>query len=138
VGSPSTQKALDMAMMAQKIGVQGILAVTPYYVKPTSAGVMAHFKQIHDGVSLPMIVYSNPRRTGFEIEESLLDDILTLPRVIGIKDSTSDLQRIEKLGKKFQNTSFEYTCGEDSMIQEFLKHGSNTWISVISNLYPNR
>ena len=136
VGSPSTIRSVEMALMAQKIGVHTLLAVTPYYVVPTSEGIFAHYQAIHDATNLPLIVYSNPRRTGFEIGEHLLEDILKLERVVGMKDSTSDQDRIQKIGSKFQGTSFEYICGEDSKIDSFLEAGARGWVCVISNLYP--
>ncbi len=136
VGSPSTQRSIDMAQVAQSMGVHSLLAVTPYYVIPTKEGVLAHFTAIHEATTLPLIVYSNPRRTGFEIPEDLLDGLLKLKRVVGLKDSTSDLPRIQKLGAKFKGTSFSYICGEDSQIDAFLDVGATGWICVISNLYP--
>lgn len=136
VGSPSTNKAIHQAKIAQEIGVAGLLVMTPYYVKATQDGVYEHFKSIHDSVNLPIIVYSNPGRTGFEIDEDLLENLVKLVRIVGIKDSPTHITRIEKLGEKFKDSDFAYICGDDGLIDHFITHHAKGWISVISNLYP--
>lgn len=137
VANPSTNKAVNMARIAQWLGVDGLLALTPYYVRPTNDGVLAHFKAIHEATNLPITVYSNPRRTNFEIDESILQEIIKMDRIVGLKDSTTDLNRIMKFSR-FQNDKFSYICGEDAAIDAFIKAEAKGWISVISNLYPKK
>ncbi len=136
VANPSTNKAINMARMAQNLGVDGLLALTPYYVRPTDQGVLEHFKAIHEATNLPITVYSNPRRTNFEIDEELLQEIIKMERIVGLKDSTTDQDRIAKFSQAFQNNKFSYICGEDSAVETFTQHGAKGWISVISNLFP--
>jgi 4-hydroxy-tetrahydrodipicolinate synthase len=136
VANPSTSKAVNMSRTAQNLGVDGLVALTPYYVRPTNNGVLEHFKAIHEATNLPITVYSNPRRTNFEIGEELLQEIIKMERIVGLKDSTTDAIRITKLCSRFQSNKFSYICGEDAAIDTFINAGSKAWISVISNLSP--
>lgn len=132
----ATEICVDQARLAESLGVDGLLIPTPTYVRAPKMGVYQHVEKIHDATQIPLIVYNNPARTGFEIDADLLRSINLFPRVIGLKDSVSDIKRIEGMSKLCKELKIGYFCGEDSVVRDFIKNEAEGWISVIGNLLP--
>jgi 4-hydroxy-tetrahydrodipicolinate synthase len=92
-GSNSTQETIDFARHAEKAGADAQLAVTPYYNKSTQEGLYEHFKAVQDHSGLPIIIYNIPGRSVVDMSVETMAELAKLPRVIGVKDATSDLSR---------------------------------------------
>ena len=136
-GSNSTDEAISLTQAAQDAGADGALVVAPYYNKPCSRGIFAHFEAIHDATDIPIILYNVPGRTVIDITGDLVLRLAELPRIVGIKDASGDLSRPvfvkNALGREFSQLS-----GEDSTAVAFNAQGGCGVISVTANVAPQQ
>ena len=134
-GSNNTIEAIELAQHAEAAGADAILVVTPYYNKPTQAGLIAHFTALHDCCTLPIIIYNIPGRSVVDMTPATMGELAKLQRIIGVKDATGDLARVPKqrmtCGKDFVQLS-----GEDATALGFNAHGGTGCISVTANVAP--
>ncbi len=134
-GSNNTAESVRLAQHAQKAGANGILVVTPYYNKPTQAGLIAHFTAVHDCCDLPIIIYNIPGRSVVDMSPATMGELAKLPRIAGVKDATGDLARVSdqrmSCGKDFIQLS-----GEDATAHGFNAQGGVGCISVTANVAP--
>jgi 4-hydroxy-tetrahydrodipicolinate synthase len=135
VGSNATAHAIELARDAERAGADGLLAVTPYYNKPSQEGLFQHFRAIHDATGLPILLYDVPARTGCELALGTLRRLAELPRIIGLKDATGDLVRPGVL-RRLLGERFRLLSGDDGTALEFMALGGNGCISVLSNVVP--
>src|SRR5258705_23434 len=84
-GSNNTRVAVELARSAERAGASALLAVTPFYLKPSQAGIVAHFRAIHDAVGIPVILYDVPARTGCALDDVTVKRLADLPRIVGLK-----------------------------------------------------
>ena len=138
--SPSTKEVVQMVKDAESAGAAAALVVTPYYVKPMPEGVFQHFQEIARTSSLPLIIYNHPGRTSIDLSIPLLARLATLPTVVGIKDSGTDLRRPIQLRQEIlrQEISkpFCFFSGDDPTAGAYLAKGGGGWISVTANVAP--
>ena len=134
-GSNDTAFAISMAQRIEKLGVDGVLAVTGYYNRPSQAGIFAHYKAVHDAIALPIVVYNIPGRTTVDISIETLAEIAALPRIVGVKDATGDLARVP-LQTRQCGADFIQLSGEDMTAVGFNAMGGVGCISVTSNVAP--
>ena len=134
-GANSTEEAIFLTKSAKELGADAALIVAPYYNKPPQEGLYLHFKKINDEVDIPQILYNVPSRTCSDIENETVVDLSKLKNIIGIKDATGDLSRIENLKNKVAD-SFLFYSGDDATACEFLKRGGHGVISVTANIKP--
>jgi 4-hydroxy-tetrahydrodipicolinate synthase len=135
-GSNDTQKAIKFSQIAQKMGVDALLHVTPYYNKPTPNGLVAHFKAIADAVDLPIILYNVPGRTGSNVLPAVIVRVATEVRqVIAVKEASGS---IEQMGEIIKNapSGFVVLSGDDSMTLPLMILGGKGCISVVANEVP--
>ena len=134
-GSNNTTEGVRLIKHAADVGADAALVVTPYYNKPTQAGLIAHFTALHDAVDLPIIIYNIPGRSVVDMSPATMGELAKLPRIIGVKDATGDLSRVPKqritCGKNFVQLS-----GEDATALGFNAHGGVGCISVTANVAP--
>ena len=134
-GSNSTEEAVSLTKHAEKAGADGALVVTPYYNKPTQEGLYQHYKKINDNSNLPIIIYNIPSRCVIDMSIDTMARLFELKNIVGVKDATGDLNRldqtIKKLGPEFINLT-----GEDGLAFEFNKRGGVGIISVTANIAP--
>lgn len=134
-GSNNTAEGLELIKHAERVGASAALVVTPYYNKPTQAGLIAHFTALHDCCTLPIIIYNIPARSVVDMSPATMGELAKLPRIIGVKDATADLSRVPKqrltCGKDFMQLS-----GEDATALGFNAHGGVGCISVTANVAP--
>jgi 4-hydroxy-tetrahydrodipicolinate synthase len=135
-GSNSTTEALYLTQQAEKLGTDGFLIVTPYYNKPTQAGLLAHFTALAKSTERPIITYSVPGRTGVEIS---VDTMVALAEehsnIVAIKEAGGSIERFSQLRQALPD-SVAILSGDDSMTLPALSVGANGVISVASNLIP--
>ncbi len=134
-GSNSTQEAIELTKFAEKSGANGALVVTPYYNKPTQEGLYQHFKSINDNCSIPIIIYNIPPRSVVDMSVDTMARLYELKNIIGVKDATGDLSRVEKQKKKM-GPDFVQLSGEDGTALEFNLNGGVGCISVTANVAP--
>ena len=134
-GSNNTAESLRLMQHAKSVGADAALVVTPYYNKPTQAGLIAHFKTLHDACELPIVIYNIPGRSVVDMSPETMGELAALPRIIGVKDATGDLARVcsQRLtcGNEFLQIS-----GEDATAHGFNAQGGIGCISVTANVAP--
>ena len=134
-GSNNTAEGIDLIQHAARVGADAALVVTPYYNKPTQAGLIAHFTAMHDAADIPIIIYNIPSRSVVDMTPETMGELARLPRIIGVKDATGDLARVSRqrmtCGKDFIQLS-----GEDPTAHGFNAQGGTGCISVTANVAP--
>jgi 4-hydroxy-tetrahydrodipicolinate synthase len=135
-GSNSTREAVDNVRRAREVGAQGALIVTPYYNKPTQAGLVEHFRAIaraHPG--FPIVAYNVPGRTGVDLLPETCQRLCDIPEVVALKEATGNVARtidiLEKCGERLTLLS-----GDDFTVLPFIACGGKGVISVSSNVAP--
>ena len=134
-GSNSTEEAISLTSHAEKAGADGALVVTPYYNKPTQEGLYQHYKAINDNTSLPIIIYNIPSRCVIDMSVDTMARLFELKNIVGVKDATGDLNRLDQTIKKL-GPEFIQLTGEDGLAFEFNKRGGVGIISVTANIAP--
>ena len=134
-GSNSTEEAISLAQHAKSVGTDAVLIVTPYYNKPTQAGLYEHYKAINDAAKIPIIIYNIPGRSIIDINVETMSELAKLDYVVGVKDATAQLDRpiltTIACGKEFCQLS-----GEDGTSIPYLAAGGHGCISVTGNVLP--
>ena len=136
-GSNSTDEAVSLTKHAEKAGANGALIVTPYYNKPTQEGLYQHYKKINDNTSLPIIIYNIPGRCVIDMSVDTMAKLFELKNIVGVKDATGDLNRLDQTIKKL-GPEFIQLTGEDGLAFEFNKRGGVGIISVTANIAPKQ
>jgi len=135
-GSNSTEEAISLSKHAEKAGADGILIVTPYYNKPTQEGLYQHYKSINDNCGLPIIIYNIPSRSVVDMSVDTMARLFELKNIVGVKDATGDLNRVDQQKAKMGNEFIQLTGNDDNAF-EFNKRGGVGAISVTANIAPN-
>ncbi|HHX88550.1 MAG TPA: 4-hydroxy-tetrahydrodipicolinate synthase [Paracoccus sp.] len=134
-GSNNTTEALRFMRHAESVGAAAALVVTPYYNKPTQAGLIAHFKAVHDCCELPIIIYNIPGRSVVDMMPDTMGELARLPRIIGVKDATGRIERVS-MQRDTCGADFIQLSGEDATALGFNAHGGVGCISVTANVAP--
>ena len=129
-----TDDAIKLAGQAEKLGADGVLLIAPYYVKPTQDGIIEHFKTVHNVTNIPIIAYNNPGRCAVDMTVDTIAEIAKLPRVVGLKDSNTNLARVNFLREKAPE--LKLFSGDDPTLPGYLAHGGDGCISVTANVFP--
>ena len=135
-GSNSTAEAMDLIRHAEKAGADAALVVTPYYNKPTQAGMVAHYTALHDCCTLPIVIYNIPGRSVVDMTPATMGELARLPRIVGVKDATGKLERVSQQ-RAACGADFVQLSGEDATALGFNAHGGVGCISVTANVAPN-
>ena len=135
MGGPSneTAHAIELAKKSEKAGADGIMAVTPYYNKPTQAGVLTHFRMVADATELPMLVYDIPGRAGIPIKYETILRLAKHPRIVGVKDAKGDFSEVSRV---LNQTDLIYFSGDDANVLPHLAIGAVGLIGVTANIAP--
>ena len=134
-GSNSTEEAISLTTHAEKIGANGALIVTPYYNKPTQEGLFQHYKAINDKCGIPIIIYNIPGRSVIDMSIDTMARLYELKNIIGVKDATGDLNRVDLTLKKMGKEFIQLTGNDDNAL-DFNKRGGVGAISVTANIAP--
>lgn len=136
ISANTPPRALPYVEIAEKVGVDGLMCVTPYYNRPPQRGLIKYFETIHNESALPIMVYNIPARTGVDYQDDTIIELAQLPRILGFKDSSNDFERPLRLyGKLPEN--FSMLSGDDAPSLGYRANGGSGLVSVISNLYPS-
>ena len=135
-GSNSTSEAVYLSKAAADLGVDGILSISPYYIKPTQEGIYQHYMSIAEAIDIPVIVYNVPGRTSSNITAETTLRLAQLPGIIGIKEASGNVSQVgDILAKKPKD--FEVMSGDDGLTFPMLAMGCTGVISVAANCCPN-
>jgi len=132
-GSNSTKEAIELSQFAEKAGSDALLVVTPYYNKPTQEGLYQHYKKINDSVGIPIIIYNIPSRSVIDMEVDTMAKLFELKNIVGVKDATGDLNRVDKQ-LKAMGAEFIQLTGNDDNALEFNRRGGVGAIGVTANV----
>jgi 4-hydroxy-tetrahydrodipicolinate synthase len=134
-GSNSTDEAISLTTHAEKAGANAALIVTPYYNKPTQEGLYQHYKAINDKCGLPIIIYNIPGRSVIDMSVETMARLFELKNIVGVKDATGDLNRVDKQLKAMGREFIQLTGNDDNAL-EFNRRGGVGAISVTANIAP--
>lgn len=134
-GSNSTEEAISLTTHAEKIGASGALIVTPYYNKPTQEGLYQHYKAINDKCGIPILIYNIPGRSVIDMSVDTMARLYELKNIIGVKDATGDLSRVDQTLQKLGKDFIQLTGNDDNAL-EFNNKGGVGAISVTANIAP--
>lgn len=134
-GTNDTRTAIAHTRMAEKIGCDGVLVVTPYYNKGTEEGLYRHFYAISSETRLPVLLYNVPSRTGVNLSRTVLDRLARIENIVGIKEASDSADRLISLCEYGED--LHLYAGNDSQIYTVLSLGGRGVISVLSNPYPD-
>lgn len=134
-GSNSTANAIQLAKNACEAGADALLAVTPYYNKTSSCGIVAHYRTLADAATRPLILYNVPARTGFSMTLEAYRTLASHPNIVGVKEASGDLGLLEAVCAECGDRLDVYT-GNDHQTVSSMKLGAKGVISVYSNLDP--
>ena len=135
VGSNNTKEVIYNVKYAEKIGVDGLLVVTPYYNKTTQEGLIQHYELIASETSLPIVLYNIPSRTGIDIKPETYLKLSKIKNILATKEASGDLSKIAKIRSLCGNDLNIYS-GNDDQILPILSLGGIGVISVLSNIMP--
>ncbi|WP_323019254.1 4-hydroxy-tetrahydrodipicolinate synthase [Pararhodobacter sp.] len=134
-GSNNTAEAIRLLKHAEKVGADAALVVTPYYNKPTQAGLIAHFTALAQASALPIIIYNIPGRSVVDMMPETMGELAKLPSIIGVKDATGKIERVS-MQRASCGADFVQVSGEDATALGFNAHGGVGCISVTANVAP--
>lgn len=134
-GSNSTKEAIFLTEHAKKSGADAVLSITPYYNKPTQAGLYEHFKAIAEAVDIPLILYNVPGRTGVNLAGETTVELSKIKNIVGVKEASGN---VDQAGYILSHTdsSFSLYSGEDSLNYPLIAIGAKGVISVVANIAP--
>lgn len=134
-GSNDTYYAIELSKQAQEAGADALLQVTPYYNKTSQRGLAAHFRAIADAVSIPIILYNVPSRTGVKISIDTYIDLAKHPNIVATKEASGDFSLIAEIAAK---TDLDIYSGNDDQVLPLLALGGKGVISVSANVIPQQ
>ena len=134
-GSNNTLSAIEMSKIAEKLGADGLLVVTPYYNKTTQNGLIEHYKSISNSVSIPIILYNVPSRTGMNISPETCLELSKIENIVGIKEASGNISQITRIASLCGDNLLIYS-GNDDQIVPIMSLGGIGVISVAANIIP--
>ncbi|MDI6022953.1 4-hydroxy-tetrahydrodipicolinate synthase [Leucobacter sp. UT-8R-CII-1-4] len=130
-GSNETAHAIELYKASEKAGADGVMIVTPYYNKPTQAGLLTHFRMVADATDLPVILYDIPGRTGVPIKYETILRLAKHPNVLAVKDAKGDFSEVSRV---LNQTDLMYFSGDDANVLPHLAIGATGLIGVTANI----
>ena len=134
-GSNCTQHAVTLSCEAEKAGADALLVVSPYYNKASVEGLIAHYTAIAHSVTIPIILYNVPSRTGVDMPVQVYRALSAIPNIVGVKEASTDITKIARIQRECPN-HFTVWSGNDEQITPTMSLGAKGVVSVLSNLCP--
>ena len=134
-GSNSTSEAIMLSKHAEDLGVDGLLSISPYYVKPTQEGIYLHFKAIAESVNIPVVVYNIPGRTASNVTAATMLRMAEIEGIDAVKEASGNIEQIREIIKG-RPKGFEVLSGDDAFTPALVRSGGDGVISVSSNCIP--
>jgi 4-hydroxy-tetrahydrodipicolinate synthase len=136
-GSNNTGEALQFTKHAEDAGVDAVLLISPYYNKPNSAGLLAHFKKIAEAVDIPIILYNVPSRTGQDVPVEVIAELAKIENIVGIKEASGNVGKVSQILEFTVDENFIILSGDDGLTLPILSLGGRGVISVAANIVPD-
>jgi len=136
-GSNSTEHAVALSIAAEEAGADALLVVSPYYNKSTPDGLISHYLSIAHAVSIPIIIYNVPSRTGLDIPVSVYQRLSNIPNIVGVKEASNDITKVSRI-KLNCSPDFSVWAGNDDQIVPVIACGGSGVVSVLSNVCPEK
>ncbi len=137
-GSNSTAQTIDLSRSVDSLGIDGILVVVPYYNKPVQEGLFQHFTAVADAVSRPVMMYNVPGRTVADMLPETVARLAQHENIVGIKEATGDLQRLQDIRALVTDDTFRYFSGDDFTLLPFIQQGGHGVVTVSGNVAPRQ
>lgn len=134
-GTNATRTTIELCALAKEHKADGVLLVTPYYNKPTTAGLVAHYRAVLGAVSIPAMLYNVPGRTAVDMGIEVLDELQGISDIVAIKEATGNVIRTQTILSRFGDR-FAVLAGDDALTLPVLAVGGHGVVSVTSNRYP--
>lgn len=134
-GGNCTKSAIEMSKYAESVGADAVLVVTPYYNKTTQAGLVAHYKAIADAITIPVILYNVPSRTGLNILPTTYLELSKIENIVAVKEASGNISQIAEIASLCKDNLAIYS-GNDDQVLPLLSLGGLGVISVLSNIIP--
>ncbi len=134
-GGNNTRRVCEQARQMERLGVDGILSVSPYYNKPTQEGIFQHYRAVAQATTLPVIVYNVPGRTGSNIEPATLIRLAEIPNILGVKEASGNIAQISEILRMLA-PRFRVISGDDAITLPVMALGACGVISVAANVIP--
>lgn len=134
-GSNNTMHSVYLSKEAEKLGVDGLLVITPYYNKTNQRGLKLHFETIAASTKLPIILYNVPGRTGVNIKPSVIAELAEIKNIVAVKEASGDLAQVAEIARLVPE-GFAIYSGNDDSILPLLSLGGVGVISVVANICP--
>jgi len=135
-GSNNTKEAIELTEYAEKVGADAALLITPYYNKPTQKGLYLHYNEVAKSVSIPIILYNVPSRTGISIDPETVAKLSEIKNIVGIKEASGSLDQVSKILTLVKREDFFVLSGDDSLTLPIISVGGKGVVSVASNIVP--
>ncbi|EOD5399444.1 4-hydroxy-tetrahydrodipicolinate synthase [Staphylococcus pseudintermedius] len=136
-GTNNTQKSIEASLRAKALGADAIMLITPYYLKTSQRGLVAHFEAIANATELPVVLYNVPSRTNSTIEVDTVVRLSENPYIVALKDATNDFNYLAELQQRLDTDKFALYSGKDDNIVSYYEQGGHGVISVVANVIPN-
>ena len=134
-GGYNTNEVIELARELERMGVAGILSVTPYYNKPTQEGLYQHYKAIASAIRLPIVVYSVQGRTGVNVEPATMARLAAIQNIVGVKEASGNIAQVATILNEVPS-SFTVLSGDDAVTIPVMALGGHGIVSVVSNQIP--
>jgi len=135
-GSNSTTEAIELTRSADDVGADAALHITPYYNKPTDAGIISHFEAIHDACDIPLILYNVPGRTAKNIPPAVVERLAREGVIAGVKEASGDIAQIAEIIERTRDLKLAVLSGDDLLTPSIISLGGTGVISVSANVIP--
>ena len=132
-GGNSTREVINLSKRMEDIGASALSIITPYFVAPTQQELILHYKTIADSVSLPIMMYNMPGKTGINIEPESVKELSKVKNIVGIKDSSGNLNNMKAYIELTKEEDFSVFSGSDSLILDVLKAGGQGAVAATAN-----
>lgn len=135
-GTNNTRESIELTQKAEKVGVDGIMLVAPYYNKPSQAGLYEHFKSVANVTSLPIMLYNIPGRSACNIDVDTIVELSKIDNIVSVKEASADLDAMTEIISRTDDNFFLYS-GDDSLTLPILSIGGNGIVSVSAHIVGN-
>ncbi len=134
-GAVTTRQVMELDNIAEHVGVDAVVVLTPFFIAPTEEELLYHYMSIAEATSLPVVLYNNPARTGVNLSAELVGRLAEHPNIVGIKDSSGDLTLTIRMISQ-TDSDFSVLMGRDTLIYAALHHGAKGAIAATANVAP--
>jgi 4-hydroxy-tetrahydrodipicolinate synthase len=135
INATTTNEVIRLGQEAKRAGMSALLVAAPYYAQPTQDELLAHLLKVDDSLDMPIMLYNFPARTGTEISDGVLEQLLERKNFIAMKESTGDISHLHHLATHFAGR-LVLSCGMDDQALEFFAWGAKSWVAGASNFLP--